>query len=214
MSSRRSRTRVATVAVLAGLLLPAGIARANAFTEVAQAIASNGGSLPACQFSAATLNAALSQIPTDAQQYSQEISNAINQALQEQASGACNKGSSKSGGVVPVIPTTPGATPSAPAPATINPPPAPPALQSPAAPGVSVPLRAIGSTTVAGLPAPILILAGLGGLGLLVAMVVGASRLLGWDPRWLVALRHSWSEAGFRVGGTWLEFTDWLRFQR
>jgi hypothetical protein len=27
-------------------------------------------------------------------------------------------------------------------------------------------------------------------------------------------LRHSWSEAGFRVGGTWLEFTDWLRFQR
>jgi hypothetical protein len=213
MSRPRPRTSIATIAVLAGLLLPAGVARANAFTEVASAIAANGGSLPACQFSAATLNAALSQIPTDAQQYSQEISNAINQALQEQASGACNKGS-KSGGLVPVVPTTPGATPPGPSAApVINPPPAPPALTAPA-PGVSVPLHPLGAATSSGVPAPILILAGLGGLALLVGLAAGLVRLLGWDPRWLKALRHSWSEAAFRVGGTWMEFSDWLRFQR
>jgi len=30
------------------------------------------------------------------------------------------------------------------------------------------------------------------------------------EPRWLLSLRHSMAEAGFRASATWAEFTDWL----
>ena len=36
----------------------------------------------------------------------------------------------------------------------------------------------------------------------------------GLEPRWLLGVRHAWSEAGYRASGTWAEFTDWVRLGR
>jgi hypothetical protein len=212
--SSRSRKRVVLASALACLVLPAGVARASAFSDIAAAYVSHGGSIPACLFSAGELNAALGSVPTDSQQYSADVIAAIQQALAEQAAGACGKHSTGVT-VAPVTPTTPGAPPvpqsSVP---VINPPPAPPAAARAAFPSVKVPLRALGASSDAGVPAPVVLLGALGGLCLLFGALVGLMRLRGWDPRWLAALRHSWSEAGFRVGAGWAEFSDWLRFSR
>jgi hypothetical protein len=59
-------------------------------------------------------------------------------------------------------------------------------------------------------PAPIVLLAVLGGLLLLAGGAAAAMRLSGWEPAWAGAWRHAWSEAEYRLGGTWLEFVDWL----
>jgi hypothetical protein len=32
-----------------------------------------------------------------------------------------------------------------------------------------------------------------------------------FEPHWLLTLRHSVAEAGFRASETWAEFTDWIR---
>jgi hypothetical protein len=65
--------------------------------------------------------------------------------------------------------------------------------------------------TSSALPTPIALVAVLGGLFLLAGAIVGAARLTGWEPAWAAAWRHAWDEAEYRVGGTWLEFVDWLR---
>jgi hypothetical protein len=31
------------------------------------------------------------------------------------------------------------------------------------------------------------------------------------EPHWLLSLRHSMAEAGFRASATWAEFSDWVR---
>lgn len=82
----------------------------------------------------------------------------------------------------------------------------------PAASGGAVPGGPVPAPNGAGIPAPIVILAGFAILFLLVAAVGGAARLLGWDPPWAVAWRHSWSEAEYRIGGGWLALRD--RFRR
>lgn len=48
-------------------------------------------------------------------------------------------------------------------------------------------------------------------LAALIAVVWGATRLTGAEPRWLAGLRHSYAEAGWRAAGTWTDFRDWLR---
>ena len=35
-------------------------------------------------------------------------------------------------------------------------------------------------------------------------------RLTAWEPTWLPGLRHAVGEAGYRVGGAWAQFRDWL----
>ncbi len=48
--------------------------------------------------------------------------------------------------------------------------------------------------------------------GVLAVFAVGAVlRWRGWDTGWSRAWRHSWREAGYRAGGTWAEFRDWIR---
>ena len=57
----------------------------------------------------------------------------------------------------------------------------------------------------------------LGGLALaaaLAALVVLASRRFGWGEQRLAGVRHAMGEAGYRTGGTWQSFTDWLRLGR
>jgi hypothetical protein len=52
--------------------------------------------------------------------------------------------------------------------------------------------------------------------GLVAALLaaVGFARWWAWEPRWLVRVRHAAAEAGWRVGGAWADFTDWLRLGR
>jgi hypothetical protein len=37
------------------------------------------------------------------------------------------------------------------------------------------------------------------------------ARLLDFEPRWWLSLRHAMAEAGLRTSATWAELTDWIR---
>jgi hypothetical protein len=37
------------------------------------------------------------------------------------------------------------------------------------------------------------------------------ARRRAFEPRWLLSLRHTVAEAGFRTSETWAEFADWLK---
>jgi hypothetical protein len=178
-ASRRIGLVAALVCGLVPLSAAAAVA-ANALTKVEAAYAGGGGAIPSCKFSAKELNAALNQIPSDVAQYDADLINAIHQALSARAGGACGK---RGSGVAPgLVPGSGG---------------------SGSGRSAVVPLRPLGSSTQAGIPAPLLILAVLGALALLAAAVWGAGRYLGWDPAWTRAWRHAWREAGFRVSQAW-----------
>jgi hypothetical protein len=51
----------------------------------------------------------------------------------------------------------------------------------------------------------------LAGLIALACLVWGIFRLGAFEPQWLLSLRHSLAEAGFRASATWAEFSDWIR---
>jgi hypothetical protein len=164
----------------------------NPFATVSQTYAVRH-TIPPCQFSAADLARAQSSVPNDDRQYEQDFVAAIEQARQEQASGACAVTRTSTGTA-----TTPASTP------------VPPVLPPP---GENAALHA-GSPTAAtdsGWPAPIVILMVLGGLLAVAGAALATTRLRGWDPAWAAGIRHSWAEAGYRVTGIWSEFGDWLR---
>jgi hypothetical protein len=152
--------------------------------------------VPPCQFSASELQKAQDSVPNDALQYDEGLVAAIVQARQERASGACGHGAT--------------ATPAFPATATAPaPPPVPPLGRNSA--------LHLGSATAAsdsGWPVPIIVLVVFAGLLALTGATLSAAQLLGWDPRWVARVRHSWGEAGYRVAGIWSEFGDWLRGTR
>jgi hypothetical protein len=175
--------------VLAGCLaFPAG-ALANAYTEVAGAYAASGtASIPACQFSSDTLQAALTQAPTYSYQYASDISDAIAAALASRANGDC-------------------ATARAPAAASRG-------AIGPASRLRSADTRLPTSLTAAGsgrLPTVLLVafvLVGLAGLGLLGGLGL---RALGAEPRLIRSARHSLREAEYRIGAGWEDLADRLR---
>jgi hypothetical protein len=39
----------------------------------------------------------------------------------------------------------------------------------------------------------------------------GIARMSAYEPRWMLSMRHSLSEARFRASATWAEFSDWAR---
>jgi hypothetical protein len=45
-------------------------------------------------------------------------------------------------------------------------------------------------------------------------LVWGIARMLAYEPRWTLSLRHAMAEAGFRASATWAEFGDWIRLGR
>jgi hypothetical protein len=190
--SRRS-TGLVLAALLAILVLPVAKANASAFTAVAQVYAQTQ-TIPPCRFSSSELSQAESSVPTDAQQYEQDLVAAIEQARQERADGACVK---RRGSAVPAA-RLPAGTPV---------PPSVPPL------GQSASLNAGSATAAAGsgLPGPVAILVILGVLLVVASAVLWTGRLRGWNPAWLVRAGHSWSEAGYRIAGIWSEFGDWLR---
>jgi hypothetical protein len=72
-------------------------------------------------------------------------------------------------------------------------------------------LPGLTAATASGVPAPILLLAGLTALGMLIGGMVTLARWRAWSPAWAGAWRHMWGEAGYRTQRTWQEFTDWFR---
>jgi putative flippase GtrA len=42
-------------------------------------------------------------------------------------------------------------------------------------------------------------------------IVWALARILTFEPRWTLSLRHALAEAGFRASATWAEFSDWAR---
>ena len=72
-------------------------------------------------------------------------------------------------------------------------------------------LGPITAATGSDLPAPLLMLAALAALVAVGGLLGTFVWWRGWSPSWTAGWRHMWSEAGFRVQGTWAEFSDWLR---
>jgi hypothetical protein len=200
------------------------------------------GKIDGCRYPQATLKQAKSDIPKDFEQYSPDFENALDAALQQRATGACKKdtagqGADDRGGAAAPPSTTP-TTPSAGAGAGAGKDPAAPAAPAagqPAAPPASTPqptpdplpstaasdaaiAEAAGTpaaaTTADEAPAPLLLLAIVGGLALLAGIAIAAARFLAWEPAWLVRSKHATSEAGWRLGNAWSEFTDWVRLGR
>jgi hypothetical protein len=68
--------------------------------------------------------------------------------------------------------------------------------------------------SAAGVPAPVVALAVLGGLLILGGLGYGLAHWMAWDPRWARRSRHAIAEAGWRAGNTWSEFADWVRLGR
>jgi hypothetical protein len=117
-----------------------------------------------------------------------------------------------------------GAVSSTAPPATATPPATTPATSTPAPVG---PASTAGSTTTpppgttvtrqqakpssGGLSTGAILAAALGGLLALACLAWAVFRLGAFEPHWLLSLRHSIAEAGFRASATWAEFTDWIR---
>jgi hypothetical protein len=59
-----------------------------------------------------------------------------------------------------------------------------------------------------------IIAAVLAALAVLASLVWGMTRWLVLEPRWVLSLRHSLDEAGFRVSSIFSEFADWVRLGR
>ncbi len=59
-----------------------------------------------------------------------------------------------------------------------------------------------------------IVAAALAALLIVVCLAWGLARWWAYEPRWTVSLRHSLAEAGWRLSGTWEEFSDWLRLGR
>ena len=52
--------------------------------------------------------------------------------------------------------------------------------------------------------------AALAALIALICLAWGVARMLAFEPRWTLSLRHAMAEAGFRASATWAEFSDWV----
>jgi len=90
---RRKPTRnglLAVASVAALLALPATAQAGSAFQSVLKAYTQGQGRINPCQFSAAELQSARSQIPGDIAQYAPDFGSALDAALAARARGACS----------------------------------------------------------------------------------------------------------------------------
>jgi hypothetical protein len=203
-----ARASLATLLALSLALGLAAQARADAFGDTFTDYKAHGKIDP-CRFSEQTLKQARGQVPPDIEQYAPDFPAELDRALQNRALGACAPPGARaaSGG----SPSTGAGAPTGGGPA--GPTPAPPPIASASDNGV---LQAAGlqGTGVSHAPLPLLVMGALALLLALPALVFYGARWRGWEPRWIVGLRYALGEAGYRAGGTWSEFADWLRLGR
>lgn len=212
--------------------MAAPVASADSFTKIFLDYQKTGR-VDGCKYSAKELAEAQREVPNDIEQYAPDFPAALEAAAEQRASGQCRKGQSTAAPPVAATPTAPpptppptgGGTPAPQGPAPAPPPPPPnaaapqptpdPALAPTAADkAIETAARGAREGGASGTPAPLLVLAIVGGLLALAAAGWGAARWWAWEPRWLVRARHAGAEAGWRAGGLWGEFTDWVRLGR
>jgi hypothetical protein len=212
------------IVVLLALLAVAPAAQANAFKDIFGAYRKSG-TVDACKWSAKQLADAKAQVPNDIDQYAPDFPNALDDALQKRASGACSKtaaaapATSTPAGSPPASPTAttgvpPGTTPAAPGASAPAPQPAPTSKPAPAVADNAILAASKSRSSDAGIPAPLVALAVIGALMALAALLYALARWWAWEPRWLVRWRHAGAEAGWRASGSWAEFMDWVRLGR
>lgn len=204
------------VLVIAALLLVPSVALANDFQNVYREYKRTGTIKP-CKFSDHQLANAQHQTPPDVEQYAPSFLDALQTAREH--SGDCHK---KSAAAPAPAAATPAPTPSTPAPvpqqtgpatvpAQTAPTPAPPSPASPhvagvPSPPVSHPKREDST------PAAVWLLAALGALALVAALVAAAAWWFGWSAeRFTRPFRASSAEFAERARDFRLELTDWLR---
>jgi cobalamin biosynthesis Mg chelatase CobN len=212
-----ARTRTGLLAALAALTLPLALApaaHADAFDRIFKEYQSTG-KIDACKYSEAELKQAKDAVPNDMEAYAPEFRDILQGALEQRAGGAC---------VTPSRPatttTTPAAaggtatTPAAPG-STVTPSPTPDPTANPSVSDEAIAKTALAANdSEAGAPAPVVALAVLGVLLALGGLLYGIAHWLAFDLPWARRLRHALSEAGWRAGHTWSEFTDWVRLGR
>lgn len=164
-------------------LMPVAAARASDYSQVLHTYQQRGN-VPPCTFSTSQLSSALRGVNLYGAQYFADFTAAIQNALSARAGGSCLS--------TPASQAHVGAA-------------------GPAGSDLRLPLRSVTAATQAGVPAPILLLGGLAGAIGLVAAMSGLARLRGREPALLPWWRHLWEETGYRAGGVWAEFVDWLR---
>jgi hypothetical protein len=217
---KRASTLVLT---LLAVLAVAPMAHANAFKDIFGAYRKSG-KIDGCKYSATQLTQAKNQIPNDIEQYAPDFPNALDNAIQQRASGACTTGAAAGSptgtaagtGTGPTATTgvPPGGTPATPAPAGQAPQPTPSPNPAPGVTDNAILAASKTKSSDAGVPAPLVALAVIGALMALAGLLYGLARWWAWEPRWLVRMRHAGAEAGWRASGSWAEFMDWVRLGR
>jgi hypothetical protein len=168
--------------VLAALAIPVSTAGASAYSQVLQRY-ERDGSIPPCAFSSAELASALSGVDTYGAQYFADFTDAITSALTARAGGAC---------LVPHTAAAPAAGGGQTAPGRLR-------------------IGSLTAATASGVPLPIVLMALIAAAGAVALALAGLLRWRGGEPAWLAGWRHAWGEAGYRAGGAWAGFVDWLR---
>jgi hypothetical protein len=213
------RPCLATLAAAIVLLVPA-TAAADPFDDVF-ADYQKDGKIDPCSHTPEELQQAKRDIPNDIEQYAPEFPAALDAAMEERArancagdgaattpEGATTPAGTDTGAAPPPGATTPNAPGQAPGP------PGTPQTAEPADDGAISNAAARDKDSGSDIPAPLVALIVTGGLLALSLLVWGLFRFFAWEPRWLLDARHAVAEAGWRTGGAWADFTDWLRTRR
>ncbi|MGI8593912.1 MAG: hypothetical protein ACR2ML_06025 [Solirubrobacteraceae bacterium] len=226
MPSRMSAPFLAVVALVIGLAAAPAAQAAAAFDEVLNDYRDDAKIDP-CKHSDQTLSDAAGQVPADIEQTAPDFPEALGNAIAARAQGACEgkeggsgskEGGGGSGGSKPApsgggkpAPSGGGSAGAAsPAPTPASPPSG--ASNPPGANQAPVPTRPAASESDP--PVPLSLLVILAGLLVLGGLLFAVRRWLGLDGHRIARARHTWGEAGFRAGGTWADFRDWLRVGR
>ncbi|HEX3392857.1 MAG TPA: hypothetical protein VHS55_09860 [Solirubrobacteraceae bacterium] len=191
--------RLALIATVAALVVPAGALAATATVP--------GTKIP---------------VPASARVNGTTASNTTSTTTS--ASGA------QPGTVAPGSTTPTSSTPTSAIPTTATP--STPAATTPQSATPTGPATAAPATTTPGTPATLgivkvkpqkssnrlsglaLILAIVGALLLLAALIWAAARWMGLQPRWTTATMYSLREASYHASATWAEFSDWAKLGR
>jgi len=153
---------------------PGAALAASPYARVNQTY-STTGMISACQYSSATLQAALKSAPSFSAEYDADFTYAVQEAISARAGGACSGGDSKLHGLKLVLTDY----------------------------GNPAPPSSVMTANEAGVPLPLVLLALLAASALLGAAVITGGRVLGFGPRWAEAADHALRETEFRLGGEW-----------
>jgi hypothetical protein len=235
------RRTASLLGVLAALSIPAiGPAAAMAADKLPADVQSvvddfrDDGQITPCKHTAQALERTSKLAPSDIAAYSPDFPAAVEAALEARKKDDCGQAtptptpaSGATGPTSPgeVPPAGSGAVNSAPTPGGHGSTPTPTATPSatPVPTPAATPVPATEATgeptfvTVAHndpVPPGLWVLIGLlalSALGWLALVVLGRT---GWGEERLAGPRHAWSEARYRAGGVWNDFTDWLRVGR